>query len=250
MHNSRVQLDFIFSNRRPLADDVLSVNGRSVPLAIVRSRKARRYVLRVRSDGSARLVVPRGGSIAEARRFAERHSGWLEQQLNRFAARPRRPREWVAGTEILFRGQAVKIEPGVNGRGGFVRFADEWVKAGDAAANLRPLIEKHLRQLAVVELPARVLEFAAMHRLVVRRVTVRNQRTRWGSCSRQGSISLNWRLIQTPPFVRDYIILHELMHLRQMNHSPRFWREVEKVCPDYRMAWKWLKQNPGLLDVD
>jgi predicted metal-dependent hydrolase len=81
----------------------------------------------------------------------------------------------------------------------------------------------------------------------VRRVTVRNQRSRWGSCSRRGTISLNWKLIQAPPFVRDYIILHELMHLRQMNHSARFWREVENVCPEYQVAGKWLKQNSGLL---
>jgi predicted metal-dependent hydrolase len=78
-------------------------------------------------------------------------------------------------------------------------------------------------------------------------VTVRNQRTRWGSCSRRGTISLNWRLIQTPPFVSDYIILHELMHLREMNHSPRFWRQVETVCPGYRTAEEWLKPHASLL---
>jgi hypothetical protein len=76
---------------------------------------------------------------------------------------------------------------------------------------------------------------------------VRNQRTRWGSCSRRGNISLNWRLIQTPPFVRDYICLHELAHLRQMNHSERFWSEVARLCPDYLHAEKWLKQNSRLL---
>jgi len=82
---------------------------------------------------------------------------------------------------------------------------------------------------------------------VVKRVTVRGQRTRWGSCSRRGTISLNWRLIQTPEDVRDYIILHELAHLRQMNHSDRFWREVERLCPDYRSAERWLKQQRGWL---
>jgi hypothetical protein len=76
---------------------------------------------------------------------------------------------------------------------------------------------------------------------------VRNQRSRWGSCSRRRTISLNWRLIQTPAFVRDYIILHELMHLREMNHSARFWRQVEIVCPDYRNAEHWLKQHSRML---
>jgi len=76
---------------------------------------------------------------------------------------------------------------------------------------------------------------------------VRNQRSRWGSCSHRGSISLNWRLIQAPPFVRDYILLHELMHLREMNHSPRFWSEVESVCPYYQVAERWLKAHSRLL---
>jgi predicted metal-dependent hydrolase len=112
---------------------------------------------------------------------------------------------------------------------------------------LRPAIENHLRQLAARELPARLLELAARHGLSVNRITVRAQKSRWGSCSRRGTISLNWRLIQTPAFVSDYICLHELMHLRQMNHSPRFWREVEAVCPEYRTAERWLKEHPGLL---
>jgi len=91
------------------------------------------------------------------------------------------------------------------------------------------------------------MELAVCQQLDVRRVSVRNQRTRWGSCSRRGTISLNWRLLQAPPSVRDYIILHELMHLREMNHSPRFWRQVESVCPDFLQAERWLKQNSRLL---
>lgn len=77
------------------------------------------------------------------------------------------------------------------------------------------------------------MELAALHGIGVARVSVRNQRSRWGSCSRRGTISLNWRLIQTPEEVRDYIILHELPHRRHMNHSLRFWQEVERLCPGY-----------------
>ena len=73
--------------------------------------------------------------------------------------------------------------------------------------------------------------------------SVRDQKSRWGSCSRRGTISLNWRLIQAPEFVTTYIILHELMHLRQMNHSAGFWREVEAVCPSFREAERWLKAH-------
>jgi predicted metal-dependent hydrolase len=78
-------------------------------------------------------------------------------------------------------------------------------------------------------------------------VLVRNQRTRWGSCSARRTISLNWRLIQTPPFVRDYIIVHELMHLREMNHSQRFWHQVARAYPRWREAEAWLKQHRRLL---
>ncbi len=79
--------------------------------------------------------------------------------------------------------------------------------------------------------------------MTVNRVTVRNQRTLWGSCSRRGTVSLNWRLVQTPPFVCHYIMLHELMHLRVMSHSQRFWRAVEKVCPRYREAEAWMDRH-------
>jgi hypothetical protein len=102
-----------------------------------------------------------------------------------------------------------------------------------------------MQKLAKTELTLRARELAGAHHLEVKRVAVRNQKTRWGSCSRKGAISLNWRLIQLPAAVRDYIIIHELMHLRELNHSPRFWAEVEKVCPTYRAAEDWLKQHSG-----
>jgi predicted metal-dependent hydrolase len=216
-------------------------------VTLVRNRRARRYVLRLRPDGAARVTIPRGGSATEARRFAERNKEWLERQLQRMAARPSRPKEWWIGTEILFRGEPVKLEAGVNGESGMIRFGSEVVKATNPAADLRPTIERHLWRLAANELPPKVLEYAALHQLPVRRITVRNQRSRWGSCSRRGTISLNWRLIQTPAFVRDYLVVHEIMHLKEMNHSSRFWREVERACPDYEAAEQWLKRHSSLL---
>ena len=153
----------------------------------------------------------------------------------------------MAGSEILFRGERVKLEVGQNAESGVIRFGSESVRVKEPKADFRSLIERHLWRLAAKELPSRVAELAAAHQLPVRRITVRNQRSRWGSCSRKGTVSLNWRLIQAPAFVQDYIILHELMHFRQMNHSPRFWQEVERVCPDYLTAERWLKQNSSLL---
>jgi len=222
----------------------LQIGSRCVPLWVARNARARRYVLRLRADGSARVTVPRGGSLSFAREFAARHSAWLERQLERLGAQPREPVAWQIGTEILVRGELVCIEA-VEPNG--IRFGSERLRIADLAMNLRPVIEGHLRALATRELPPRVLVLAAQQGLVVRRITVRNQRTRWGSCSRRGTISLNWRLIQSPPFVQDYICLHEILHLREMNHSARFWREVERVCPEFDRAERWLKQHATLL---
>jgi predicted metal-dependent hydrolase len=246
--NRRVQFEFNPNpDAGPAGASVLVLNTRRVPVILVRNPRARRYTLRVRADGSARVTVPRGGSVADAWRFAGRHIGWLERQLQRLANRPAQVPHWTVGTEILFRGELVRIEAGTNGEAAFVRLGGELISVADMAADLRPAIECHLWWRADQELPPRVLELAATHQLTVSRVTVRNQRSRWGSCSRHGTISLNWRLIQAPASVRDYIILHELMHLRQMNHSIRFWREVERVCPDYRDAERWLNRHSGLL---
>jgi predicted metal-dependent hydrolase len=238
--NHRVQLEWLFGPRRPVPSDEhwLSVGTRRLRLCFVRNRRSRRYILRLRPDGAARVTVPRGGSVAEAKRFAEKNVAWLERQLLRQALRPQRPAVWSPGTEIYFR---------ENGEAGLICFGGEAVRVVDAPDDLRPVIERHLRKLAAQELPARVFELAALHHLPVRRVMVRNQRSRWGSCSRRGTISLNWRLVQTPLSVRDYLVLHELAHLKEMNHSRRFWSEVERLCPAFRDAERWLKQHSGLL---
>ena len=114
------------------------------------------------------------------------------------------------------------------------------------AARLAPEAEARLRTLAAHALPARLLELARIHGLAVSAVTIRNQRTRWGSCSPSGRISLNWRLVQVPPEVRDYVLLHELTHLRHLDHSPRFWRELARICPHHAEARRWLRSS-GLL---
>jgi hypothetical protein len=104
-----------------------------------------------------------------------------------------------------------------------------------------------VRERAVRELPPRLYELAAQHGLVVGRVSVRNQRSRWGSCGRSGHICLNWRLVLMPAWARDYVLVHELMHLRRMDHSPVYWRLVADACPDYRAARDWLRvHGPAL----
>ena len=172
------------------------------PLRIhfVRMRRARRYVMRVRPDGAVRVTIPRGGSKAEALRFADRHLDWALRQRSRVLA-SRRP----------------------------------------------AAVDRELRDRARRELPPQLLALAARHGLQVSRVSIRNQRSRWGSCSSSGHISLNFRLLLMPDFVREYILVHELMHMRQANHSIRFWRLVEAACPRFREAERWLKKHGASL---
>jgi predicted metal-dependent hydrolase len=113
------------------------------------------------------------------------------------------------------------------------------VRQESRTAVVRP-DESALRQRALADLPRELLGLAAAHGITVRRVSIRNQRTRWGACSARGSITLNWRLILVPPFVREYVMIHELMHRRELNHSKRFWKHVAAACPQYREARAWL----------
>jgi predicted metal-dependent hydrolase len=98
-----------------------------------------------------------------------------------------------------------------------------------------------LIQRAKQELPIRVMQLAAAHGVAVTRVSIRNQRSRWGSCGRDGHICLNWRLVRMPEWVCDYVIVHELMHVRRMDHSAAYWKLVAEACPDYQSARAWLR---------
>jgi predicted metal-dependent hydrolase len=220
-----------------------ALSSSDLQVKIRRHPRARRYVLRLLEDRSARLTIPRGGTMEEAEKFLQRNLAWLERAFKRLVNQPVRPREWRVGAEILLRGEMHRLEETAGG----VRLGEESIAASDVSIDLRSVIESHLWTLAMREFPAQVFHWAKIHDVNATRVTVRNQRSRWGSCSRKGAISLNWRLIQAPPVVQEYIILHELMHLRQMNHSAKYWREVEQVCPNYREAERWLRKHAWLL---
>ena len=245
-----MQFDFfqrLLNHARPTVPAAfVRVGEVELPVEFVRHPQARRYVLRLTPERVARVTVPRFGNREEALAFAHRQVAWLEKQLAK-PPRAGRASEWPAGAEILFRGERVALQLATHANGCVVKFADETVKLREVTSNLRPAVERHLWRLAAAELPARLLELAALHGITVTRITVRNQRSRWGSCSRTGTISLNWRLIQAPDLVRDYICVHELMHRREMNHSARYWRHVAEAFPRWEEAERWLKGNGGLL---
>ena len=225
---------------------LLRIHSEAIPIEYIRNLRARRYILRVTAAGIARVTLPRWGSKAQAHLFAQREVCWIDRQLQKRRAEALRAQPWTEGTTFLFRGEHARIQ--IDKERKCACFADQRIPLPpDCSLHLREIIESRLRELALLELVPRTSELAQLHALAVRRVVIRNQKSRWGSCSVRGTVSLNWRLIQTPSQVVEYIIIHELMHLREMNHSPRFWRHVAAAFPDYRLAERWLRQNSRLL---
>lgn len=136
----------------------------------------------------------------------------------------------------------------------FVKSKQGWIEKHLSTLTARPSLspftneEIHtLADRALVLIPQRVAHFAPLVGVTYGRITIRNQHSRWGSCSAKGNLNFNCLLMLTPPEVLDYVVVHELCHRKELNHSQRFWAEVERVMPDYRVYKKWLKQNGGTL---
>jgi predicted metal-dependent hydrolase len=237
-----VQLDLPF-----LRAPAIEPQPSDLAIEFVRMRRARRYIVRVRHDASVRVTIPRGGSRAEAAHFVRRQMAWIARERERVLA-AHVTRAWTDGATLMLRGELVVIHVRLTSDGSpTVRYGERTALVPEGH-DIRRCIENDLRALAREELGHRLYALAASHNLTISRFTIRNQRSRWGSCSRAGRIALNYRLVQMPPAVADYVILHELMHLKEQNHSRRFWRLVEDVCPDYRDAERWLRRHgPGLL---
>ncbi len=158
--------------------------------------------------------MPYGASIRGGLAFVRRQARWIARERERMDAQATR---WQPGSFVWFRGERVLVT-----ENGF---------------------DERVRDLAALELPARCGALARQHGIAIMDVRVRDMRSRWGSCSPRRAVTLNWRLVQMPPSVSDYVIVHELMHVRQPNHSCRFWREVESACPEWREAERWLRQH-------
>jgi hypothetical protein len=219
-----------------------------------RSARARQYRLTLRRDGAAVAVIPLRGSQREAERFVAEHREWLERARERLRLRVPPPAAWTVGASVLWRGEPTEIRAAaVPAEGSSARpqvsLGADVFRVPRLEGDLRTALEKAFARRAKIELPARAWELSAVTRAELKHVAVRNQRSRWGSCSARGTVSLNWRLIQTPEFVRDYIICHELAHLWELNHSGRFWARVEAIFPEWREAERWLKRHGGLVGL-
>lgn len=138
--------------------------------------------------------------------------------------------------------------------GGFVDSKSDWIRKHlaqqEKKQNLPGLTSEQIHALAdqaLKVIPQRVAYFAPQVGVTYGGITIRNQQTRWGSCSSKGNLNFNCLLMLAPPAVRDYVVVHELCHRKEMNHSTKFWAEVERVLPDYKTSKKWLKENGGEL---
>jgi len=229
--------------RRPAEPSTLLVKHGSQVFAIRlrRHRRARRYTLRIHpTDREAILTMPPRGLIAEAREFAQLHGGWIAARLGRLPkAAPFQP-----GTVVPLRGTPHRIVHRAGMRG---TVWTETRESGDKVLcvaggyeHIDRRIHDFLKREARRDLHKVVLDHAEMLGVRVKRLSIRDQSSRWGSCTSAGSLSFSWRLILAPPFVLDYLAAHEVAHLVEMNHSPRFWRVVAKICPSVERAKKWL----------
>ena len=171
-------------------------------------RRSNRKTMTIEVTKEAKVLVraPYRMPLSEIQRFVNEKSDWIEKHIQKMREKQRE----VSEVECLTTEQI-----------------------------------RELAELALKVIPQRVAYYAKIIDVTYGRITIRNQKTRWGSCSGKGNLNFNCLLMLTPPEVLDYVVVHELCHRKEMNHSKQFWNEVEKVLPDYRERRKWLKENGG-----
>ena len=234
--------------RRPPDPQLIEIpfDGAIYSIDLRRHRQARRYTLRVQAaTRSVVLTMPLRGSVKEARAFAERNGGWIAARLKRLPqAIP-----FADGLELPLRDVPHRIVHRASRGTVWLEPAADMpllCVAGDRA-HLGRRVRDFLKREARRDLEAASRRYAAQLGVTVRRVAVRDQVSRWGSCTAAGVLSYSWRLILTPPYVLDYLAAHEVAHLVEMNHSRRFWRVVAGICPDWQRAKGWLTAHGNAL---
>ncbi len=228
--------------RRPAEPQTISVafDNNIYLVRVRRHRRARRYTLRIQATTrEVVLSIPLRGSLKEATTFAQKHGDWIAARLGRLPeATP-----FADGTTVPLRGVAHRIAHRRSRGVVWTETGDEGEAllcvAGDAP-HINRRITAFLKREARRDLELASRHYAEKIGVRVKRVTVRDQSSRWGSCSNNGVLSYSWRLILAPPFVLDYLAAHEVAHLTEMNHSPRFWRLLARLAPEMQQAKGWL----------
>ncbi|WP_026619460.1 putative metal-dependent hydrolase [Ensifer sp. WSM1721] len=225
----------------------IEVAGKVLPLTIRQNARATRMTLRIEPGGRAlRLTIPTGLPDREVNAFLTRHQGWLMTKLARFSGES----ELEHGGTILIRGVAHRIERTGRLRGltEAVVVDDEAVlRVGGAEEHLRRRIADYLKREARGELERLVAVYAGRIGRRARSLSLKDTRSRWGSCSAEGDLSFSWRIAMAPPKVIAYLAAHEVAHLQEMNHGPDFWTLCERLCPGTKDAKHWLKRNGTML---
>lgn len=216
--------------------------AKTYPVILKRTARAKRLTLRVEPLGQIFLTVPMRCSDKRLRAFMAQHREWVRQQLDKALS----PVPFAAGGTIPLRGEKHLVVHDRHQHGTVHKSEGTLAVSGDAA-HLPRRLRDYLKKEAKKDFEKAVAVYAEKLGVKVRRIQIRDTRTRWGSCSSEGVLCFSWRLIYAPPFVLDYLAAHEVAHLRIMDHSPRFWKLVEQLCPDTPQARKWLKANGNML---
>ena len=206
-----------------------------ISINVRRSSRARRLSLRVSNlDGRVTLTVPAGMSLRTAQDFAEKKANWIASVVER---RPS-PILVDVGVEIPVEGVPHMVVAGAEST---AKLADGRIEA--PASSAAPAVMALLKELARVRLATSARRHSSAVGREFQQLTLKDTRSRWGSCSAEGNLMFSWRLILAPPGVLDYVVAHEVAHLRHMDHSRAFWNVVRKVCPEYQAPRNWLRQE-------
>ncbi|TYO90484.1 M48 family metallopeptidase [Oceanicella actignis] len=216
----------------------------SVSVTVRRSARSRRFSLSVsRIDGRPLLTIPEAASLDEARGFLERHAEWLSGALDRApGALP-----VTEGMTLPIGGRPVVLRADPARRRGAPALSGDALLIPPSAAGPGPAVKTFLIARSRDALTPAARRHAAALGKAPARVTLRDTRSRWGSCTAEGALSFSWRLAMAPPAVQDYVAAHEAAHLVEMNHGPRFWALVERLRPDWREQRAWLRANGAAL---
>ncbi|MBI3977943.1 MAG: M48 family metallopeptidase [Chloroflexi bacterium] len=234
----------------------VQVGGTIIEYTVVRSRRRRKTVeIRVDPDKGVVVAAPMRAPAAEIREIVAKRAAWIVQQTSRQLLQPRR-KEFVGGESLPFLGQHLPLsvlDADVRrtvvacDRSSLSLTVPARLVGEERRIDVERAVVRWYAERAAEEILQRVRHWAGLAGLSVSLVLIRNQRKRWGSCSADGTLRFNWRLILAPPAVVDYVVVHELAHLRVRNHSPAFWAEVAKLMPDYQLQRAHLKEiGPSL----
>lgn len=225
------------------AERHLDLGARRVPLLVRRSRRARRINLRIDSaEARVELVLPSWVGLAQGLNFAHGNARWIERQLSRVPPRL----GFADGVALPVSGETLTIRHVPDHRGPVTRSGSDLLVGGDAA-HIARRVRDWLRTQARRELAALAQSLAARIERRIAAIKLRDPRTRWGSCSADGTLALSWRLILAPVEVCRYVVAHEVAHLAHLNHSKRFWRLVEELVGDVAQPRAWLARNGAAL---